>query len=555
MSVELNHLQDSYILSYFESLDCSRSLAACLLWKHKEHKQLVELTFNPKDYNDFATARDSLAATKFLSKAKFLQTGNDLAKVAERKFLESEVQCAETNLRIKSGNFLEKKLTESVLLGMTFKIDKILGSFTPDEFVDGCNWGPGATTAIKHRFATAPNKFGSENRITTEAHVFVKDWFHLAYPEWDLQFEIQNEAKIVTVPKDAKSDRVIAIEPGLNLWFQKGIGCMIRKRLKGIGVDLKKQDHNQEKSRIASKFNDFATVDFSSASDTVSKELVRSIFPIEWLNLLRVFRSPSGNLNGESHTLEKISSMGNGFTFELESLIFYTMAVATCDHLGISSDGCSVYGDDVILPAAAYEAYARVSKDLGFTVNLNKSYSDSYYRESCGAHYWNGRDIKPIFQKETFNGRTEILKSANSIRRYAHRRSNCGCDATLRKPWLLLAGYLGPKTPIISEGYGDIGLIDNINHPWVSYVRANNGYEGYFVRCWVFLADKREFDGQGLYLTKIKGIGSLRSIDDYTRESIEEACGLGNSIPLPGQSQLARKRVLIHRWYDLGEWF
>jgi len=549
-----NGLLDAYILEYYEALDCSRALACFLLYKYGEHKVLSELQFDPLEYNDLMTARDSLAATKFLSKATFLKTGNDLKEIAIGKFLEAEKVCKVTNERIRSGKFLNKNLSESILLGMTFKIDQMLSDFTPDEFVDSCNWGPGATTLIKRRDATAPNKFGTECRITPEAYDFVKPWFKAAYPSWDMMFEINGESKVVTVPKDAKSDRTIAIEPGINLWFQKGIGSMLKRRLFRAGIDLKHQNHNQEKSRIASKFSDFATVDFSSASDTISSELVNQVLPRRWLALMSAFRSKSGNLDGKTILLEKYSSMGNGFTFELESMLFYTMAVACCDYLGISSAGCSVYGDDVILPTAALETYIAASGDLGFTVNKSKSFGSSYYRESCGAHYWNGVSIKPIFQKEPFDGKTQVLKAANSIRRSAHSRSNYGCDSRLRRAWQLLSDSLGTKTPRVSDGYGDIGLVENIDCPFVVAVRATNGIEGYFVRCWVFLAIKREFNGQGLYLSKMKAVESSRSVIDYVNDSIPEEGGSGNYIPLPGQSVIARKRVLVRRWYDLGPW-
>lgn len=552
MDISLSTLQDDYIHEYLTALDCPRSLTAWLLYAHKEHEQLARLEFDPLCYNNIVDARDSLASTKFLSKAAFLSTNIDLKEAALDKFRSAEEVCLQTNLRIRSHRF-KNPLTESCLLGMARKISFILGSFDADEFVDSCSWGPGATTAIKRVDALAPEKYRIESCITRDAYDFVSPWFHAAYPSWDVHFVIENCNKVVTVPKDAKSDRTIAIEPGINLWFQKGIGSMMRRRLKRTGIDLDNQSHNQKLSRVASKFNELATVDFSSASDTISKELVREILPLNWQVLVWAFRSNSYRLQDSTYCYEKFSSMGNAFTFELETLIFYSMALTVCELLNIKGENVSVYGDDVILPVGAFDLYHDISEDLGFVFNRAKSYSSSYYRESCGAHWWNGVDIKPIFQKEPFNGKTPLLKSANAVRRLAHRRNTFGCDQSFYSCWRLLAGALGQTCPRISDGFGDIGLIENFDHPFVKAIRAKHGVEGFYVRVWALQAVQRYVEHQGLLLFKLKQIGMSRD-DRYFDGNVRDLSAVGNSIPMPMRSRHARIRVLIPRWYDLGPW-
>lgn len=554
-----------FIYEFMRALDCPRSLTAWLMFTNNEHLQLANLEFNPFDYNSKREAEDALAATKFLSKATFLSTNIDKEAVALEKFFAAEAQCGETNRRIRSSQFKNPE-TRGILLSMSRKISNILGDIIPDELIDACNWGPGATTSIKRRQATHPTKFQIESEITADAYDFVVPFFSAAYPLWKVDFKIRNTSKIVTVPKNAKTDRTIAIEPGINLWFQKGIGTVFRKRLKGIGIDLNTQDHNAEKARLGSKFGTLATVDFSAASDTIARKLVEEILPSDWLLVCQAFRSNSCLLKGTPIYLEKFSSMGNGFTFELESLIFYSLAVACCDCLGVSSKEISVYGDDVIIPSDAVDLFTAISADLGFTVNTEKSYSSSYYRESCGEHFWAGNRVKPIFLKEPLKNAVDIVKLANNVRRMSHRRlNNLGCDKRLRRCWLILSGKLGAKFPRISDGYGDVALVENIDIGHSSITKPKGQLEGIRVRLWATAPIKLIFDGQGLFLQKLKAIDRptwsfwFDPIDNtYLEDRFLKTCvdpdGDGNNIPLPGRVKHTRVSVLVPRWYDLGPW-
>ena len=91
--------------------------------------------------------------------------------------------------------------------------------------------------------------------------------------------------------------------------------------------------------------------------------------------------------------------MGNSYTFELESLIFFSLAYATCTHLGLSPKNVSVYGDDVVIPVEAMNLFREVLTVCGFIINTDKSYSSGPFRESCGADYLEGLDIRPFLSE------------------------------------------------------------------------------------------------------------------------------------------------------------
>jgi hypothetical protein len=91
-------------------------------------------------------------------------------------------------------------------------------------------------------------------------------------------------------------------------------------------------------------------------------------------------------VDGESFMLEKFSSMGNGYTFELESTIF-----AGCVFACVPPsrwDDCSVYGDDLIVPQKYADRLVDCLETFGFKVNHKKSCLAGRFFESCGTDWF-----------------------------------------------------------------------------------------------------------------------------------------------------------------------
>lgn len=541
---------DDAVFDFLHALDTPRSLTVWLLYENKEHDQLVDLGIEPKDYNDPFKFRDDYAATHFLAKSNFLQVSRNRKDEAFKKFFKFEELCSQTNSRFRNLSLDPQFNGSNVwLLNATIrKIEGILGDYSCEELVDEANWGPGVTTKLSGCHVSAVNKFHCENGITRNLYSLVSSWFNTAYPRWsehllsefgDQRFDYQTGNKIVTVPKNSKIDRVIAVEPGINLWFQKAIGSMIRRRLSRRGVDLNSQVRNQQLAKRASRDDFLATVDFSSASDSISREVVRVLIPQRWLLLLEATRSTIGIHDKSVIQWEKFSSMGNGFTFELESLIFYAAGLAVCEFCGLSCEDVSVYGDDVILPSSCYEVFSSFSAFLGFIVNKEKSFSSSYFRESCGSHYFDGIDVKPIYLKERLQNVKSIYKLANGVRLLAHRR-NCyyGCDHKFRSCWChLLHGVPKPLRLCVSRAVGDSGFIVNFDE--ATPVLNRHGIEGYLTWALTDTAVMRDFEGTGLLLARLR----LASTQEY-----------GNNYALRGRTSTRITQVLVPQWYNMGGW-
>lgn len=218
--------------------------------------------------------------------------------------------------------------------------------------------------------------------------------------------------KLSFVPKTANISRTICVEPSLNMFVQKGLAHVLERCLSSrLGFDLKDQQfRNRELARIGSVTGEYCTIDLSSASDTISVGLCKAILPPNLFDALMSCRSPTVELpNGDIHELRMISSMGNAFTFPLQTMIFSAIVLSVYDFLDIPFErpyhgltvlgNTGVFGDDIIVRREAYDLVVRVLHACGFLVNLDKSYRDGRFRESCGGDYFDGHNVRGVYSK------------------------------------------------------------------------------------------------------------------------------------------------------------
>jgi len=276
-------------------------------------------------------------------------------------------------------------------------------------------------------------------------------------------------SELTFVPKDAGTSRPICIEPLLNGYLQKGIGSFLRKRLGLVGVNLRDQSINQRLARLCFS-NELSTVDFSSASDTIAWAVILDLLPFEWLDFLEYARCQYFRV-GDSppwYEFSKFSSMGNAYTFELESLIFYAIACACCEYEGIEYEcgrNISVYGDDVILPQSIFDFYSEVCSYMGFSVNHEKSFHKGSFFESCGCDYFEEHNVRPFHIKKGLKTLEDYYYVTNEILRLCERISklpnaNTAVINGLRDThsWCV-ASIPRRLRHLIPEGVGDGGLV------------------------------------------------------------------------------------------------
>jgi len=439
-----------------KSVDSPVSLGAWLRFQH-DQLALAEMELNPGDYLSLESFRLDYLVVSFFSKQKGLVTGRDLELEAIRKFTASEAQCKESNNRLRESRSTGAEttpLTAAVIWTARRKIARLLGDFSWSKLEPGFGWGPGATDDIPRRRAFVDLKLCELPISVTSRALPIFRAVLGADLHWsacilgvqvgdicgpfcfrDDVFLVTEECVIDTVPKNAKTHRVIAKEPRANGFLQKGAGKYLRRRLRRVGINLDDQTANQDGARRAYQ-EGLATLDLKAASDSMPIELVYELLPIDWAHALDVLRSHKALLpSGETITLQKFSSMGNGFTFELETLVFWAIASSVLA-LNHDRNRVLVYGDDIIVPSAQAEEVVRQLAFIGFTVNKEKSFITGAFYESCGRHYFQGTEVTPIYQKETIDEEVELLRCANRLIRYAYR---AGSGFQLRKelsaPW------------------------------------------------------------------------------------------------------------------------
>jgi len=387
-------------------------------------------------------------------------------EAAINKWLFNETVNAETNLRLSTtpydtvllpsvrfGEFVEK--TRSI-------ISQVIGDLPTDMSLG--SFSGGASTSRSRTNSFAAGKYVGKAHITRAC----LNMFELSdYPVWSLtspmSLDVVDGANMFTVPKNALIDRVACKEPDINMYLQKGAGTQLRKCLRRVGINLQDQSRNRALAQKGSKDGSLATLDLSSASDTVSYELVFQLMPIAWFSYLNSIRSPIINIDGERHECEMFSSMGNGFTFELESLIFYSLARATAYFTGTKGI-ISVYGDDLIIPSSMYDSFSHILFYFGFSPNATKSFHTGPLRESCGGHYWNGDDVTPFFVRRPIDRLSELVLFLNNLRIWASRGQTLFLDDDAWPLWSLFSLDVPPNIKggdLVSSGRYQLISPDN----------------------------------------------------------------------------------------------
>lgn len=429
-----------------------------------------------------------------LSKYDDGKPSKEKEKATWDRFYEAEKLCLNTNRMFRSQERFQYYSTSStgvwsLMESASRKVASMLGPFSWDEASQGFAWGPGASTRLPRRKSHAAHKFSGKPEATI-GNAALAAAAIAAVPLWKESVRSDGEAldvqivkgnRIVTVPKNYKTDRTIAIEPCMNMYVQKGIGSMIRRRLRLYGCDLNSQVRNQRLARVGSMAGSLATIDLSMASDTVAYELVRFMMPPDWFEALEQCRSPVGVLpSGEEIRYQKFSSMGNGYTFELESLIFYALALSVVEAYGIEDTRVAVYGDDIIVPTLAAEPLLQLLAVCGFKPNNDKTFSAGPFRESCGKHYFSGNDVTPFFVRRPTERLSDLFLLHNNLYRWLRQISWSSIDREAFRPLVNELRSMAPRNwrrPRIPDGMGDGAFIGTFEEALPRVARR--GWEGY----------------------------------------------------------------------------
>lgn len=214
-------------------------------------------------------------------------------------------------------------------------------------------------------------------------------------------------ARVCLVPKDSRGPRVISCEPAELMFVQQGLmrklyDILETNHLTRGQINFIDQGVNRNLAMEASLNGKHATLDLKDASDMVSLDLVRRVFPSNWVECLEACRSEETILpNGKVVKLNKFAPMGSSCCFPVEALVFWACAQATIRlRFGVTNRNVYVYGDDIICDSPLARDIMVGLEAVGLVVNRTKSYVTGPFRESCGGDYHNGYDVTPVRVKE-----------------------------------------------------------------------------------------------------------------------------------------------------------
>jgi hypothetical protein len=363
----------------------------------------------------FAAQQLVSSCFKKYSKAK----KDDADQKALDKFLSVNARCADWQLDFSDS--LDELLWhefKSAIYDFWFKDGESLVNHFGD-MLDHARLGPGSN--IGGRGSDFYTKmFGSPLTATNATlYTFYRDWLKHR-PMWQdaentrsLSYgcvELVESSRLCFVPKYDHISRTIAVEPTLNMFYQLGFAVILQNRLREVfNISLDSQpDYNRELAQLGSMTGHLSTIDLESASDSLSISMLYEVLPKEFFKWLYAIRCPSMMVDDSHITLEMMSTMGNGTTFPLQTILFSCMISASYRVAGIklrrnsrkciANFGC--FGDDIICVSEATSNLLRLLKLAGFVVNSDKSYTVGPFRESCGFDSFKGHDVRGVYIKD-----------------------------------------------------------------------------------------------------------------------------------------------------------
>jgi len=291
--------------------------------------------------------------------------------------------------------------------------------------------GPGAVAGEERGFDKwdfSPN--GITDDVTSFGPAFEPLYYQ--YEGEDNTSGVFSDSAIVTlVPKDFRGRRIICIEPKERMFAQRGLMEILFDIVHNCQLTRQSIDFNhQEKSQRFIQKRGISTIDLKDASDLVSLDLVKNLFPPRFVELVLKYRSPYLLVNellpdddgdwSAPHVFRYTTAltMGNALCFPIETLVFWSLSLATMIECSDSrlrnralyfisgGEGAwtihtfrkhfplRVFGDDIAVPSRFYSEVCETLRQAGLSVNANKSCCETPVRESCGAWLFGETDVR-----------------------------------------------------------------------------------------------------------------------------------------------------------------
>lgn len=212
-----------------------------------------------------------------------------------------------------------------------------------------------------------------------------------------LQFTPCDALTYTAVPKTWKSLRGILPNSVVGSFHSYGFGKVIQRRLcDRAHLDIRRlQEVHKVRAKIASRNRKHVTLDLRKASEGFRSDHINRMVPRAWYTVAKEGRIASAVVDGDKCYNTSFMAMGLGFTFPLQTLLFYAIISAVSMEFVGHNRGITVYGDDCIYPSNIHRYVLWALRECQLEVNVDKTFHDCYFRESCGGDYYHGVDVRP----------------------------------------------------------------------------------------------------------------------------------------------------------------
>jgi hypothetical protein len=238
------------------------------------------------------------------------------------------------------------------------------------------------------------------------------------------------------VPKSYKAYRIITpLKPTSACELQRARKAW-EKCIAKNGFSKYYDSQTQEPNRVAALLGScgtpYATVDMSSASDSISRNLVYRLMPTECSDIIRPYMEEYISAVMDDGTLRvatcnMFGTSGNPVTFVSESTFFLAAALTASRIYRLGYNGRitpklldpHIFGDDAVVDARVVDIYIDILTQLGCFVNNSKTFTTGLYKESCGEEYYGGLNVSsrywPRKDFHTSVFRRDNLKFADTV--------------------------------------------------------------------------------------------------------------------------------------------
>ena len=311
---------------------------------------------------------------------------------------------------LNSVKLVQRREFSSFVVGLIrYEVHKICEGYKSDDlYVDGYFSSGGVSDGNRSLYAKVGNwsepNFGHISY--PNLHQRHANYNEFAYDWYGTLVCNDRSAKLLAVPKSYKTPRLIAEEDSTRQWYLQAINTRLRRCIKDNGyadvLPLENQPHNQLLAMLGSCDKTYATIDLSSASDSIPVSLFKDVFPTNVVSDIMQYRSSTINIDGRPYIAQMLATSGSGVCFVTEAILFYAITNAATTLVermtGEELMPCAAMGDDIVCDVRAYETVCEFLTHFGFTVNGDKSFTgDHPFRESCGKDYYAGTDVTSVY--------------------------------------------------------------------------------------------------------------------------------------------------------------